>query len=521
MSPPALTIAEWHQAKRRSRLKGGRVMQRLKGENVMQKHTPWLLTAALSVALFASGALMTSASAAVNYGYADYNSRVAMTIPQGTVIPVTLDQTLSSATNLTGNTFTVTVRSQQNGDNEFPLGSKITGVILDAQSKAAGKPGMLDVAFRQVTQPNGQKTLLRGSVLSLDPKSVNQTSDGRIMARDTQDNDRLKFIAIGAGAGLIIGKLTKYTLLGGVLGAVAGYIYSEHNDKPADVTVKAGTIFGVRLDSELAFNTNSTFATARYAYLKATHPLTYPAQEQAIAVTINGRAVALGNTPAYEYQGNTFIPLAPVMNAARIPFTYDDHRQTVLVNTDQGELYLKIGSAYALLQGEKETLEAPAIVENGEVFVTPNYLALATNMRVWWDAYARTVTMSYGMVPIATPLAGQDITVTLNGRTVPLGTSRPFLVNNAVLVPLAPVMDTADVPYAYNERWQSVRVYTDGGVLYLNIGSDYALLDGAQMSLETPSQVIDGQVYVPLRFLSLATGKTAMWNTRQQTVSMN
>ncbi|MHB9106275.1 MAG: copper amine oxidase N-terminal domain-containing protein [Armatimonadota bacterium] len=487
----------------------------------MQKHTPWLLMAALSVALLASGALMTRASAAVNYGYTDYNSRVAMVIPQGTVIPVTLDQTLSSKTNLTGNTFTVTVRSQQNGDNEFPQGSKITGVILDAQPKAAGQPGMLDVSFRQVTQPNGQKTLLRGSVVSLDPKSVSQTSDGRIQARDTKSRDRLQFIAIGTGAGLIIGKLTKHTLVGGVLGAVAGYIYSEYGNKPEDVTVKAGTIFGVRLDSDLAFNTNSTFATARYAYLKATHPLTYPALEQAIAVTINGRAVALGNTPAYEDQDNIFVPLAPVMNAARIPFTYDDRQHTVLVNTDRGELYLKIGSAYALMQGEKETLEAPAIVENGEVFVTPNYLALATNMLVMWDANTRTVAMSYGAMPNTPPLGGQNIAVTLNGRTVPLGTNRPFLVNKAVLVPLALVMDTANVPYVYNERWQSVRVYTDGGVLYLNIGSDYALLDGTEMSLETPAQVVNGQVYVPIRFLSLATGMTAKWNTRQQTVSIN
>ncbi|MHB9131210.1 MAG: copper amine oxidase N-terminal domain-containing protein [Armatimonadota bacterium] len=488
----------------------------------MQKHTPWLLIGAFFAVLFTSGALTTRASAAVNYGYTTYDSRVSMVIPHGTVIPVTLDKTLSSATNHIGDTFTVTVRSQHNGDSEFPIGTKIAGIISDVQPKAAGQPGMIDVTFRQALLPGGQKITIQGSLLSLDVKSVSQTADGRITARDTKSKDRLKFIAIGTGAGLIIGKLTKNTLIGGVLGAIAGYVYSERSaTKAADVTVMTGTVFGVQIDRDLTFRANRPFAAAREAYLRESHPIDYPTPAQAIAVTINGRAVALGTPQAYEDQGNIFIPLTAVMKAARIPFAYDERQQTVLVNTDRGELFLKIGKSYALLQGEKETLEAPAVARNGEVLVTPNYLALATNMHVLWDAYTRTVAMSYGSVPNTTSFAGQDITMTLKGQTVLLGTSRPFLVNGAIMVPLALVMDAAKVPYTYNEKWQSVRVDTDGGALYLNIGSTYALLEGMPINLETPAQVVDGEVYVPLRFLSLATGLTAKWNTRQQTVTLN
>lgn len=485
----------------------------------MQKFNRWLLMAALLIVLHTSGALTMRASAADNNRKANHRTTAQIIISQGTVIPVTLDQALSSATNHTGDAFTVTVSSQQNGDNEFPLGTKIAGVLVDVQPKAAGQPGMLDVAFRQVQLPGGPKMSIQGSLLSLDGKSVAQTSDGSFMARDTKSKDRLKFIAVGTGAGLIVGMLTKHTVLGGILGAAAGYFYSQQTGKAGDVTVKAGTAFGVRLDNELAFQADRTYASARDTYRKGPHSHNYPTQD--ITVTINGRAVALGATAAFEEQGNVFIPLTPVMSAAQTPFTYDDRQQTVLVNTDQGELYLKIGKSYALLQGEKATLEAPAVVQNREVFVTPSYLALATNMRVWWDANTRTVMMSYGTMPTTPPLTGQDITVTLNGRTVSLGMSRPFFVNGTVLVPLASVMDAANVAYTYNERRQSVRVDTDNGALYLNIDSAYALLDGTQMTLETPAQVLNGQVYVPLRFLSLATGLTAKWNARQQTVTMN
>jgi len=488
----------------------------------MPRQSPWLPLAALSLVALTFGALTPRAFAAGNYGKNRDNSRVALTIPQGTVIPVTLDQTLSSRTNRTGDAFTVTVQSSQEGDNEFPRGTKIAGVISEVQRKAAGQTGMLDVTFQRVLLPNGQQPRMQGSVVSLDEKNVVQGSDGRIMARNTKSRDRLKFIAIGGGAGLVVGTLTKHTLLGGILGATAGYFYSQQaGGRPADVTVAAGMSFGVILDGDMTYTANRTFTGAHDTYRKGPHRSYYPTRQQEITVMMNGHAVSLGATPAFEDQGNIFIPLTPVMQATRTSFTYDDHQQTVLVNTDQGELHMKIGKSYALLQGEKEALEAPAVVQNGEVFVTPNYLALATNMHVLWDSDTRTVSLSYSEMPGKHPRAQEEITVTLKGETVPLGANQAFLVANEVLVPLAPVMEAAKLPYAYNEKWQSVRVETDGGTLYLNMDTPYALLDGTQMTLETPAQVVNGQVYVPLRFLALATGLRASWNTRQQTVTLN
>ncbi|MGI6383941.1 MAG: hypothetical protein ACOX1G_01575 [bacterium] len=132
---------------------------------------------------------------------------------------------------------------------------------------------MLDLTFNEVRLPDGRKIGITGSLLSLDDKSVSKSADGRLMAKDKTGSERLKFIAIGAGAGVLIGKLTKQnTTTSGLLGAAAGYIYSEINkDKvqAADVTVSAGTEFGIRLDSELIYNTNLAFVNARMEYLRA------------------------------------------------------------------------------------------------------------------------------------------------------------------------------------------------------------------------------------------------------------
>lgn len=199
---------------------------------------------------------------------------VAVIIPAGTVIPVTLDKTLSSATSNQGDAISVTVRSTKNGDAEFPLGTKLSGIVSDVQRKATDSPGMLDLTFQKAQLLDGSKSGMAGSLISLDEKSVTQSADGRLIANNKTSNDRLKFIAIGTGAGLIIGKLLdKDLVVGGLLGAAAGYIYSEiSKDKVSamDVTVPAGTEFGVRLDQNMTYHASYTDAAARADYRRAT-----------------------------------------------------------------------------------------------------------------------------------------------------------------------------------------------------------------------------------------------------------
>lgn len=95
---------------------------------------------------------------------------------------------------------------------------------------------------------------------------------GVLLPSIKKTNERLKFIAIGTGAGLVIGQLLKKNLIvGGLLGAAAGYLYNEFGRdhvKSLDVAVPAGTEFGVRLDHELVYNASQAYVLARAEYLK-------------------------------------------------------------------------------------------------------------------------------------------------------------------------------------------------------------------------------------------------------------
>lgn len=191
-------------------------------------------------------------------------------IPRGTVIPVRLNKELSSLTNDKGDAFTVSVRSDSNGDAEFPRGTNLAGKVVGVQQATAGQPGTLDLGFSQARLPDDSKATIDGSLISLDDQSVTRSSDGRLVATAKAKDDRLMMIGIGAGAGLLIGKLLDQNLIvGGLLGGAAGYFYSEFTKdkgKAKDVVVSRGTEFGVRMDRDVTYTATEAFVAAHDAY---------------------------------------------------------------------------------------------------------------------------------------------------------------------------------------------------------------------------------------------------------------
>jgi hypothetical protein len=174
-------------------------------------------------------------------------------LPTGTVMPVRLDTSLGSREKSAGDRFTATVENGAD-DAGLPQGTQFEGVVREAIPSRDGKPGVLDVDFRRVIFPDGAARTIQASVSGLDNKSVVRTS-GRLQARSRTGNNRMKWIGIGAGAGLLISTLTKgNALVDSLLGAGAGFLYNELQRKGAgNVELSSGTQMGVRLDQRLAF----------------------------------------------------------------------------------------------------------------------------------------------------------------------------------------------------------------------------------------------------------------------------
>jgi hypothetical protein len=177
-------------------------------------------------------------------------------LPAGTVLKVKLDNQLGSGIDQPGDRFTATLVNDDTRYN-LPSGTRVEGVVNEAQPATSRQPGTLDLSFRSLRLPDGESYPIAGSPISLDSKSITRTSDGRLEAKSSSSSNKLKFIGYGAGAGFLIGSLLGSNIKGALGGALAGYLYGQFGKSKAsghDVVLKPGTEFGVRLDQRVALN---------------------------------------------------------------------------------------------------------------------------------------------------------------------------------------------------------------------------------------------------------------------------
>jgi hypothetical protein len=325
-------------------------------------------------------------------------------LPSGTVIPVRLNEPLSSRDASAGDKFTATLISGSD-DAGLPEGTRLDGVVRNAITSRDGRPGSLDVDFRRISFPDGGSQSITASLYSLSGKAVKQ-SDGRLVAKTDKGKDRLKFIGIGAGAGLLIGTLTKQnTLLSLLLGAGAGYLYNETGSKPkaGDVSLKEGQEFGVRLDSRLAFN-----ADTRRNYRGGVRQVSdspdrsdrggYSPYGDQVRVIVDDRAVRFEeNSRPYIRNGVVFVPLGLMARAAQIDYRYDSPNRMIYARNDEARV--GIGSRTATVDGRRRELPASAEQRNGVTFVPVQFIAWAANGSVAFDEATGTVTLSTDYQP--------------------------------------------------------------------------------------------------------------------------
>lgn len=210
---------------------------------------------ATNTVLINTEAPMATAGMGDDRSFQSFRSARLVELSAGTVIPVILDENLSSNDSRPGDVFTATVSSGSEA-GDLPDGTRFEGVVREAVPARRGRPGMLSVEFRRVLFPNGERRPVTASVSSLDSKAVTHTGSGTLMARGSRRNEQWKWVGIGAGSGYLISTIFGGNrLLDSLLGGGAGYLYNQLQRRGAkDVYLHAGTEIGVRLDRRFAFS---------------------------------------------------------------------------------------------------------------------------------------------------------------------------------------------------------------------------------------------------------------------------
>lgn len=78
---------------------------------------------------------------------------------------------------------------------------------------------------------------------------------------------------------------------------------------------------------------------------------------------------------------------------------------------------------------------------------------------------------------------------------------KPFIEEGRTLVPFRALAETIGAQVEWNAESRKVTVLKDNKVVEMTLGSKLALVDGKQVTLEVPPQIVNGRTVVPLRFV--------------------
>lgn len=329
-------------------------------------------------------------------------------LSSGTVIPVRLNTTISSRDAQQGDTFTATVPADQCNEYDLPVGTEVEGVVRDVRAQEGNNPGLLDLGFNQMMLPDGRTEPIHGSLIGLDTSSVNHTRDGRLIAKPDKQNKRLVYAGYGAGAGLIVGMLTKHTFEDTLLGGGLGYLFGSlqrHQSNARDVVLKSGTELGVRLDQRVSFRdypSDNAYQGDRGSYQYQEQqgsfhrrPMDQNYQDNAfdINVMVGDQNVRFhGDAGPIMWHDIVLVPARPVLDTAGIDYRFDPDLRRITAHGANGSVRVEAGSRAAVINGDRRVvMNAPARWINGTLYVPSRFFSLVTGQYVGWNADNHTV----------------------------------------------------------------------------------------------------------------------------------
>jgi len=111
------------------------------------------------------------------------------------------------------------------------------------------------------------------------------------------------------------------------------------------------------------------------------------------------------------------------------------------------------------------------------------------------------------------------IGVMMNGRMMHFDTP-PMMMGGRVMVPMRGMFEHMGARVRWDSRTQMVTGTKNGREVKLTVGKPEAMVDGRAVRLETPPQMHQNRVYVPLRFIGESLGADVSWNQEAHQVQI-
>ncbi|WP_177246149.1 stalk domain-containing protein [Paenibacillus sp. BC26] len=113
----------------------------------------------------------------------------------------------------------------------------------------------------------------------------------------------------------------------------------------------------------------------------------------------------------------------------------------------------------------------------------------------------------------------KPITVQVNGVAVSM-TAKPYITQSVTMVPFRAIFEALSLKVEWDKSKQTVSGSNAWSRMELKVGSLAAKVNGNQIRMQTPAEIKDGAVYVPLRFIGEETGNRVTWNAAARNIDI-
>ncbi|HJR52843.1 MAG TPA: peptidoglycan-binding protein [Gemmatimonadota bacterium] len=356
-------------------------------------------------------------------------------LPEGTVLTVTTDQRLSSASMRQGASFTTTVEDsvRVEGYTVIPAGSRIAGVVTFVRQAGGGDSGVLGVEFEELRIAGGRVVAIDGKLTSTDPAERRQI--------DARGDAQVVLVGGRQGVGGVIGAIgagQESDPVSGILGAL-GALLSEGSD----VALPAGTQVAVQLERGIVLTAVGAPARRPDAFTIYTAAETIRAAQEAL----RGRGY---------YRGPIDGNLTDATQRALLAFQIDN-RVLATGNLDgrTAELLgLDVGLALALTPNEASYLRGLAedLVSRWRASIDVTAAGRMDSRRLYADD---EVGLWFALSAFADAAALYEQVVRTSGNVPGLGAAGAALVDSARTVDEA--MVGVRIPARTQRSWDAVR----------------------------------------------------------------
>lgn len=282
---------------------------------------------------------------------------------RGLVLPVRFQQDLSLRENRTGDRFEAIVEDGR----DVPYGSRLLGVVVDAQPARDGWAGFMDLEFDTLVLPDGERQRIQAVPIRMDDKSIRKGGDGRFTAKKKLEDSK-KHILGGMLGGYLIGKILGHKETEGILfGALAGVILaeSERNGSSSEVVIRRDASMGALFERETQFE----WETRRDRAIEG-QGVEPPAERNAspvLAYEDRSLQFPAEETP-FRDGGTWMVPLQ--QTAEQLGMAVDAvNSRRILVEDDETVLVLEQDSRAYRLNGRKGELTRNVTRRNNVIYV--------------------------------------------------------------------------------------------------------------------------------------------------------